>query len=112
MKSDLAFAKSSADLSAAAKVAIDKIAAHVREAKLKGTIFIHGYTDNLGSAESGRELSQRRAEAVAQYLRAGLGDYEILISAIGHGENNPIASNDTEAGRQKNRRVTITLPQP
>ena len=112
LKSDLAFAKGRADLSDAAKVAIAKIAAQVREAKLEGTIFIHGYTDNLGSAESGRELSQRRAEAVAQYLRAGLGDYEIFISAIGHGENNPIASNDTEAGRQKNRRVTITLPKP
>ena len=93
-------------------MAIDKIARQVRRAELKGTIYIHGYTDNLGSAKSGLELSKQRAQAVAQYLRSALGGYTIAITAIGHGEASPIASNDTEAGRQKNRRVTITLPKP
>jgi outer membrane protein OmpA-like peptidoglycan-associated protein len=112
LKSDLAFAKNSAELSGAAKVAVAKIARQVRRAKLKGTIEIHGYTDNLGSAAHGLELSRQRAQAVAQYLRGALGGYEIEIAAFGHGEANPIASNATEAGRQKNRRVTITLPKP
>jgi outer membrane protein OmpA-like peptidoglycan-associated protein len=110
LKSDLAFAKNSADLSSAAEVAIDKIAGQVRAAGLRGTIYIHGYTDSLGSAQHGLELSRQRATAVAQYLRSALDGYEIPITAVGHGEANPIASNATEAGRQKNRRVTITLP--
>ena len=110
LESDLAFDKNSAELSNAAKAAIAELADQVRAAKLKGTIQIHGYTDSLGSAAHGLELSRQRAQAVAQYLRQSLGGYDIKIAAFGHGENDPIASNATEAGRQKNRRVTITLP--
>jgi outer membrane protein OmpA-like peptidoglycan-associated protein len=112
LKSDLAFDKNSAELSDAAKVAVARLADQVRAAKLKGTIAIHGYTDSLGSAAHGLELSRQRAEAVRQYLRQSLGSYDITITAFGHGEADPIASNATEAGRQKNRRVTITLPKP
>jgi outer membrane protein OmpA-like peptidoglycan-associated protein len=110
LKSDLAFDKNSAVLSSRAKVAIDKIAREVRAAGLRGTIYVHGYTDNLGSAAHGLELSKQRASAVAQYLRSALNGYEIPIVSVGHGEANPIADNSTEAGRKKNRRVTITLP--
>ena len=110
LKSDLAFPKNSAALSDAAKEAIGKLANQIRAATLHGTIHIDGYTDNLGSAAHGLSLSQDRAQAVAQYLRSRLGSYRIDIVAVGHGESDPIASNDTEAGRQKNRRVTITLP--
>jgi outer membrane protein OmpA-like peptidoglycan-associated protein len=112
LSSDLAFPKGSAVLSDAAKAKIAQIARQVRNAKLKGTIQIDGYTDNLGSAESGVTLSQDRASAVAQYLRSQLGGYRIDISSFGHGEDDPIASNKTEKGRQQNRRVTITLPPP
>jgi outer membrane protein OmpA-like peptidoglycan-associated protein len=112
LKSDLAFPKNSAALSDAAKTRIAQIANEVRAAKLKGTIYIYGYTDNLGSAAHGLTLSQDRASAVAQYLRSRLGNYRIGIKAVGLGEADPIASNATEAGRQKNRRVTITLPPP
>ena len=112
LKSDLAFDKGSAVLSDAAKAAIAEIADAVREAGLKGTIAVHGYTDNVGSAKSGIELSKLRAQAVAQSLRDALGSYTITITAFWHGEDDPIASNDTEAGRQKNRRVTIILPKP
>jgi outer membrane protein OmpA-like peptidoglycan-associated protein len=110
LKSDLAFAKNSAELSNAAKRAIARLADEIRAARLKGTILVHGYTDNLGSAAHGLELSKERAQAVAQYLRGSLGTYEIGIRAFGHGEADPIASNATERGQQKNRRVTITLP--
>ncbi len=112
LTSDLAFEKNSADLSNAAKRTIADLADQVRAAKLKGTIEVHGYTDNLGSAAHGLELSRQRAQAVAQYLRSSLDGYSIYITAVGHGEADPIASNATEAGRQKNRRVTITLPKP
>ena len=112
LSSDLAFPKNSAALSDAAKAKVADIAGDVRAAKLRGTIIIDGYTDNLGSAEHGLTLSQDRAEAVAEYLRSRLGSYDIGIRSFGHGEASPIASNATEAGREKNRRVTITLPQP
>ncbi len=111
LKADLAFPKNSAALSDAAKVAVGKLANKVLRLKLKGTIIIDGYTDNLGSAAHGLTLSQDRAQAVAQYLRSRLGSYTIEIRAFGHGEADPIASNATEAGRQQNRRVTITLPE-
>ncbi len=110
LKSDLAFGIDSAKLSAAAKTAVAKLARQVRRAKLKGTISIDGYTDNLGSAAHGLELSQERAKAVAQYLRSKLGNSTVQIVALGHGEAQPIATNATEAGRKQNRRVTITLP--
>ena len=74
LKSDLAFDINSAELSAAAKTEIAKVARQVRRAKLKGTIYVDGYTDNLGSAAHGLELSQQRARAVAQYLRSKLGN--------------------------------------
>jgi outer membrane protein OmpA-like peptidoglycan-associated protein len=112
LKSDLAFDKGSAVLSDAAKDGIGEIADAVRAAGLTGTIAVHGYTDNVGSAKSGMELSKLRAQAVAQSLRNALGSYSIDITAFWHGEDDPIASNDTEAGRQQNRRVTIILPKP
>ncbi len=112
LKSDLAFDKGSAVLSNDARAAIAQIADAVRDAGLVGTIAVHGYTDNVGSAKSGMELSKLRAQAVAQSLRNALGSYTITITAFWHGEDDPIASNDTEAGRKQNRRVTIILPKP
>jgi outer membrane protein OmpA-like peptidoglycan-associated protein len=110
LKSDLAFDINSAELSAAAKTAVAKLARQIRRAKLKGTIYVDGYTDNLGSAAHGLDLSQQRARAVAQFLRSKLGNSKVQIVAVGHGEAQPIATNATEAGRKQNRRVTITLP--
>ncbi len=110
LKSDLAFDINSAELSAAAKTEVAKLARQIHRAKLKGTIYIDGYTDNLGSAAHGLELSRQRARAVAQYLRSRIGKAPPVIVATGHGEAQPIASNATEAGRKQNRRVTITLP--
>ena len=109
-QSDLAFAINSAELSNAAKRAIARLADDIRAAKLKGTIEVHGYTDNVGSNAYALVLSLDRARSVQGYLRASLGGYPISIKAYGHGEKNPVASNKTEEGRAKNRRVEITLP--
>ena len=110
LKSDLAFGFNSSTLSAPAKAAIAQLAQHVRQAGLKGKIYVDGYTDNLGSAAYGKVLSQHRADAVAGYLRSRLGNAPVQVVAVGHGESDPIASNATSTGRQQNRRVTITLP--
>jgi outer membrane protein OmpA-like peptidoglycan-associated protein len=111
LESDLAFATNSANLSVKAKAAIAQVARQVKRAGLHGTIYVDGYTDNQGSND-GMALSRRRADAVAAILRHDLAKENINVVAAGHGEADPVANNDTAAGRAKNRRVTITLPQP
>jgi outer membrane protein OmpA-like peptidoglycan-associated protein len=86
---------------------LDKIAGVVNQYG-KTQLAIAGYTDSTGSASYNQELSQRRADAVENYL---LSDnvYPARMSATGYGKSQPIASNDTEEGRRRNRRVDITI---
>ncbi len=67
---------------------------------------INGYTDNQGNAESNLRLSERRARAVLDYL-VSRGIAVERLESYGFGEDNPIATNATRAGRAKNRRVEI-----
>jgi outer membrane protein OmpA-like peptidoglycan-associated protein len=67
-------------------------------------IEISGHTDNVGSAKYNLALSQRRAQAVVDYL-VSIGVPRTHLIAKGYGETQPVASNDTEEGRQLNRRV-------
>ena len=67
-----------------------------------------GHTDNTGSAALNMSLSKDRAEAIRQYL-VSKGANASRIEATGYGSTQPIASNKTAAGRQKNRRVEFTL---
>jgi OOP family OmpA-OmpF porin len=69
---------------------------------------IQGYTDNRGSAAYNKKLSERRAKAVYEAL-INLGVSKEQLSYKGYGAENPIASNDTEEGRAKNRRVVAKL---
>lgn len=71
-------------------------------------ISIHGHTDNTGPADVNRQLSARRALTVARRLQAAGVPTERLM-VIGHGADQPVADNATEAGRQRNRRVEILL---
>jgi len=75
----------------------------------KTTAVIEGHTDNVGSAEYNQKLSQARANSVRQYLIDNFGIKASRLSAIGYGLTKPIASNDTEEGRQKNRRVQVVV---
>jgi OOP family OmpA-OmpF porin len=70
-------------------------------------VVIHGYADNQGDAEYNMKLSHRRAEAVANHLRKGFNLPENRMVVMWYGDLNPVASNDTEDGRAKNRRVEI-----
>jgi OOP family OmpA-OmpF porin len=65
---------------------------------------VAGHTDNMGSVEYNQGLSQRRAQAVADYL-IGKGAKAANITVKGYGELQPVADNDTEEGRAANRRV-------
>ena len=67
---------------------------------------IRGYTDSVGKPEYNQKLSERRANAVKDYLEAH-GVAAGVLSAQGFGEENPIASNATKEGRAANRRVTV-----
>ncbi len=71
-------------------------------------IRIEGHTDSTGDSGTNLKLSERRANAVLDALVA-LGVDTSRITAVGMGEDFPIASNDTEEGRQKNRRVDVIL---
>lgn len=71
-------------------------------------VLLVGHTDSVGSDSYNQGLSERRAKAAADYLIA-LGLPATRIKATGRGESEPIASNDTEAGRQENRRVEVAI---
>jgi len=71
-------------------------------------IEIAGHTDNSGRKEYNMELSQKRAEAVKQYLiKKGISANR--IKAVGYGDTQPIATNDTPQGRAKNRRIEVRV---
>lgn len=69
---------------------------------------IEGHTDSVGADEYNQALSERRAESVKSYL-AGQGIPSSTIKARGLGEDQPVASNDTASGRQRNRRVELVV---
>ncbi|NNE87331.1 MAG: OmpA family protein [Silicimonas sp.] len=71
-------------------------------------VTVTGHTDNVGTASYNRDLSQRRAQSVASVLRTG-GVAAGRMRVVGAGESQPIATNQTAAGRQQNRRVDITI---
>ncbi|MFO7288956.1 MAG: OmpA family protein [Bacillota bacterium] len=72
-------------------------------------MIIYGHTDSKGSDEYNLKLSQRRAEAVRKALVERYGVSPEILSAEGLGEKYPVAPNDTEANRQKNRRVEFVV---
>ena len=69
---------------------------------------VQGHTDNTGKAEVNQELSEKRANAVRDYLIAQGVDFQRL-TAVGYGQDQPIADNSTKAGRAKNRRVEFKI---
>ena len=69
---------------------------------------IAGHTDNVGNADKNKKLSQDRADTVKNYL-VDKGLDANKISSVGYGSEKPIASNNTEAGRQRNRRVEFAI---
>jgi OmpA-OmpF porin, OOP family len=96
------------NLTKEAKEAIDQLAASV--ASTKGYIItVEGATDSVGGADYNYDLSQRRANAVIQYLAAEKSVPAYKIYLIGLGKDKPVDSNSTADGRAKNRRVDIRL---
>jgi len=105
--SGILFEYDSSELQSVAKTNIESLAKILK--KYQDTnILIEGDTDDKGSEEYNQKLSERRAQAVSDYQK-NLGVDGSRISTVGLGELNPIASNDTEYGRQQNRRVEVAI---
>ena len=75
----------------------------------EGKISIEGHTDSFGSDASNLNLSQQRADAVTQYLLANMTIDRSRITSTGYGETVPIANNETNEGRAKNRRIDLRI---
>jgi outer membrane protein OmpA-like peptidoglycan-associated protein len=71
-------------------------------------LLIVGHTDNVGDASYNQRLSERRSNSAAAYL-AAQGVARTRLAASGKGESEPVATNDTDAGRQLNRRVEVAI---
>ena len=107
MPDNITFDYNSSQIKPQAFTALNDLAATLSKFD-KTRIIIAGHTDSQGSADYNQRLSERRAYSVRNYLiDQGVAAYR--MRAIGYGETRPIASNDTEEGRAKNRRVEITL---
>ena len=103
---DLEFEFGKSSIKATSYPSLDRVA---KLLSTKGfSLKLGGHTDAVGSAERNMSLSKDRAEAVKQYL-VSQGANTSRIEAVGYGANQPIATNKTAAGRQKNRRVEFTL---
>jgi outer membrane protein OmpA-like peptidoglycan-associated protein len=107
MPGNITFATNSADLNANFYEVLNSVSMVLAEFD-KTVVEIAGHTDSTGEAAYNQALSERRAGSVAAYLRTRnvLAD---RIITVGAGETRPIATNDTDVGRQANRRVELTL---
>ncbi|MEZ9320341.1 OmpA family protein [Vibrio sp. 10N.286.51.E5] len=76
----------------------------------ESTVVLVGHADSSGPSELNQKLSEKRAETVANYLTTEYSISEDRITTSGEGESTPIATNDTEEGRAKNRRVSVFSP--
>ncbi len=72
-------------------------------------LVIEGHTDSYGGDESNQVLSQQRAESVQQYMVNAMRIPSYRLIATGYGETNPVANNETESGRARNRRIDIVI---
>jgi outer membrane protein OmpA-like peptidoglycan-associated protein len=86
---------------------LTKLQKVIRE--FSGPITISGHTDAEGNDALNMKLSERRSEAVHQYLMANMDLAPDRIRAVGQGESEPIATNETDEGRLKNRRIDVTI---
>jgi len=104
----LTFASGRAEVAAEYRPLLEKVA---RAAAVfpRSQIVIEGHTDSYGSDETNLALSRQRAESVSSFLVNELGIPSFRISAVGYGETRPIANNETEQGRTRNRRIDVMI---
>lgn len=101
------FATSSAEIDSSSYALLDQLAATAAKCP-DANIEIGGHTDSVGDASMNQSLSEARANSVVSYL-ISKGTPAERLSAVGYGENNPIADNDTRDGRTVNRRIELQV---
>ena len=106
-ESDVLFPVDSAALQPGAQGTLSRVGSVLLDYP-KTAVVVQGHTDATGSEEYNQTLSERRAQAVFNYL-VGRGVDPGRMTAVGYGETLPVAPNDTEWGREQNRRVDILL---
>jgi outer membrane protein OmpA-like peptidoglycan-associated protein len=107
MPGNITFATNSADLNANFYEVLNSVSTVLAEYN-QTVVEIAGHTDSTGTDSYNQQLSERRASSVAAYL----GTRNVLperVITVGMGEGRPVATNDTDSGRQQNRRVELTL---
>jgi outer membrane protein OmpA-like peptidoglycan-associated protein len=107
MPGNVTFATNSSDLNVNFFEVLNSVGLVVNEYN-QTVIEVAGHTDSVGSDADNQQLSDRRANAVASYLGTRNVRTDRIIT-VGEGERRPVATNDTDAGRQQNRRVELTL---
>ena len=107
MPGNVTFQTNSADINSGFYQVLNSVALVLKEFD-KTVVDVAGHADSTGDDAMNMDLSQRRATSVSSYLAAQGITSQRLIT-VGYGETRPMASNDTPAGRQQNRRVEITL---
>ncbi len=108
LNSSLLFDVGSYELKPLALLSIDSLVNTLNGASIK-SIDVSGHTDNVGSDEMNMTLSKNRSNAVKDYLQNRLKDKTIVFNTKGYGETEPIGDNETEEGRQTNRRVSMIV---
>jgi outer membrane protein OmpA-like peptidoglycan-associated protein len=104
---EVLFATDSDELKSGAQRSLDQLADFLQEHPERA-LLIEGHTDSRGTAAHNADLSERRAESVARAL-VERGIAAERLRPVGLGEGYPVASNDTDAGRQQNRRVEVVV---
>jgi outer membrane protein OmpA-like peptidoglycan-associated protein len=104
---DVLFEFDSARLTGGAARTVDEIARAIKEVSGR-SISVEGHTDSVGTLSYNQRLSESRARSVADALHR-VGTPKRVMSVRGFGENDPITSNSSESGRQRNRRVEVII---
>jgi outer membrane protein OmpA-like peptidoglycan-associated protein len=107
MPGNITFTSGNANIEQSFLSVLDSVVLVLKEFD-KTLIVVAGHTDSTGSDALNQRLSERRAQSVSTYLKTA-GVITDRIEMIGFGETQPVASNDTQSGKELNRRVEITL---
>ena len=107
---DVLFTTGQANLNSAGTTNLSKLAAFLN-AYPDRSVAIEGHTDSVGADDYNVGLSQRRADSVKNFL-TGQGIGTARLTTAGKGESDPVASNESAAGRQQNRRVEVIISNP
>jgi outer membrane protein OmpA-like peptidoglycan-associated protein len=111
LSSDVLFAVDKADLTPRAGALLRKVAKQI-DASRGPTVKVDGYTDTTGNDAINQPLSRRRAQVVADRLKSLVTRQGVAFQVAGHGSQDPVAPNDTDEGRRKNRRTTVSFARP